>query len=61
MAVGCVPTVSAKEVKGEIEKQPHESSYPGHAVVVAHLANFCTVSSIFGSYPLFILMVENPV
>lgn len=51
MAVGVVPPGEAKEVKKNVEKEPHNDWYSAQSVVVAHLANFCTVSSIFGSYP----------
>jgi len=50
-SVGCVPPVNAKDVKLKIEQELSQKEFEGsESVVVAHLANYCTVSSIFSSY-----------
>jgi len=51
MTVGCAPNETARVVKTEIEaKHMNKHHFETDAIVVGHLANFCTIGSIFGSY-----------
>lgn len=51
MTLGCAPDDVAAEAKPEIERIISNREYFPDSVVVSHLANYCTVSSIFGTYP----------
>jgi hypothetical protein len=50
MSVGYVPPVDAKEMKTKIDHELTRKAFCADSVVVAHLANYCMVSSIFATY-----------
>ena len=60
-SVGCAPPPDAKDLKPKIEQEISAKDLgTGDTVVVAHLANYCTASSIFGSYPFLSLSLPPP-